>query len=111
MANRTIPVSEANAMIMQYLGYMTEHKINMQSQTQSAAFTAAGLIDYINTVKDYTDEFRIFFGVYPAGEKSGRITTIIWPYKGGKPAQRPDPGKGGGGSTDFDPYNDGSLNP
>jgi hypothetical protein len=110
MANRTIPVSEANAMIMEYLGYMTEHKVNMQSQTQSAAFTTTGLLDYINTVKDYTDEFRIFFGVYPAGEKIGRMTAIIWPYKGGKPAERPDLGKDGG-STQFDPYNDGGLSP
>lgn len=110
MANRTIPVKEANAMIEQYLGYMTEHKVNMQTQTHSAGFDKPGLLAYIDSVKEYADEFRICLGVYPSGDKAGRLTTIIWPYKDGRPAKRPDPGKDGG-STDFDPYNDGSLTP
>lgn len=111
MPNRTIPVSDANAMIAQYLAYMTDHKVNMNTQTHSASFTTPELLRWMNEVKDYTDEFRICLGVYPGGEKTGRMTTIIWPYKDGQPATHPDEGKDGGGKSQFDPYNEGGLTP
>jgi hypothetical protein len=112
MANQPIPITEANDMIQQYLTYMTSLKVDMGKQTHSVSFTSADLLKWVDEVKIYTDEFRICLGVYPAGGISpGRITAIVWPYKNGKPATKPDAGKSGGGSTGIKPYNQGGGNP
>jgi hypothetical protein len=111
MPNRTIPVSEANAMVQQYLNYMTEHGMDPKSQTHNVGFTTPNLMEWLNRVKDLTDEFRICLGVYPSGHPSaGRLTTIIWPYKNGEPARKPTQGKDGD-DTFEDPYNEGGLHP
>jgi hypothetical protein len=111
MPNQTIPVKDANAMVEQYLIYMTNHGIDPLKQTHNVGFTTPNLIEWLNRVKDLTDEFRICLGVYPAGHlNAGRLTTIIWPYKDGKPARKPIQGKDGD-DTFEDPYNEGELRP
>jgi hypothetical protein len=112
MANRPIPISEANDMIQQYLTYMTDHKIDMKKQTQSVSFVSQDLLSWMDGIKKYTDEFRICLGVYPAGNaNAGRITVIVWPYWEGKPAKQPDAGKSGGGNDGIKPFNQGQGNP
>jgi hypothetical protein len=114
MANRPIPVSEANQMIKLYLDYMTGLGVDMNKQTTSVSFSAPELLDWMATVKPYTDEFRIFNGVYPQGHtQAGRITSIIWPYKDDQPATKPveEEGKGGGSGNPIPPFNDGHTRP
>lgn len=112
MANQPIPVSEANDMIQAYLEYMTRLGVDMSKQTHSVSFTAPELSKWMETVKSYTDEYRMCLGVYPGGENAGRMTVIVWPYKNGKPATKPDTeGKSGGGGGFAPPYNQGQLNP
>lgn len=112
MPNQPIPVAQANAMVSTYVSYMERHGINMGQQTLNVSFTTPELLAWLNQVKDFTDEFRVCVGVYPDGEsKAGRLTAIIWPYKGGKPATQPDQGKSGGGSSFIPPFNEGGLQP
>jgi len=113
MPNQPIPVPQADAMVASYVSYMQKHGINMTQQTMNVSFTTPELMAWLDQVKVFTDEFRICVGVYPDGEtKAGRITAIIWPYKGGKPATWPaDEGKGGGGSSFIPPFNEGGLQP
>lgn len=114
MPNQTIPISKANAMIQQYVTYMTTHGVDMNFQTQTVVFDTTLLMEYLDRTKGYTDEFRICIGVYPNDEsKAGRITAIVWPYKNGQPASRSTDaeGKGGGGKPPLDPFNDGGLLP
>jgi hypothetical protein len=104
-----IPVSTANAMKEAYIGYMTQHSVNMHYQTHSVSFPSSDLVKWMSELQEYNlvDEFRIFAGVYaPPSPHAGRITVIIWPYKGGQPATD----MGDGGAT-IEPYNDGTLNP
>lgn len=120
MANQPIPVSQANDMIQNYLDYM--RSLNADDQTQSVSFNTTALLNWMNSVKDFADEFRIFFGAYSDGTNKGRITTIIWPYKDGEPATRAtlrsrgDGGEEGdddddGDDTFIDPFNEGGLSP
>jgi myosin-crossreactive antigen len=113
MPNQPIPVNQADAMIAKYVSYMKDHGINMTQQTMNVSFNTASLMTWLDDVKVFTDEFRVCVGVYPDGElKAGRITAIIWPYKDGKPATRPDEqGKSGGGSSFIKPFNEGGLTP
>jgi hypothetical protein len=114
MANRPIPVSEANRMIETYISYMTKLGVDMSKQTASISFTEPALSTWMAEVRPYADEFRICEGVYPPDhEAAGRITVIIWPYKDGKPATRPaeEEGVGGGPSTPIPPYNEGGRIP
>jgi len=106
----TIPVSQANAMVNQYLIYMKEHGVDTKTQTHNIAFSSPELLEWMNRVKTTTDEFRVCLGVYPSGQNAGRLTAIIWPYKDGKPAKKPTAGKGGD-DDDEDPYNEGGLTP
>lgn len=113
MANRPIPVSTANAMIDSYLTYMADHGVDMKIQTHNVGFTSSQLLEWMLRVKDSTgsDEFRICLGVYPQGHQyAGKLTTIVWPYKDGKPAKKPIQGKDGD-DTFEDPYNEGELRP
>jgi hypothetical protein len=113
MANQPIPVSQANDMIKQYLDYLQKLGVDPNSQTQSVSFTSNELLKWQSDVMPFADELRICFGVYPpAAENAGRITSILWPYKNGKPATRPKAeGKDGGEEGEIDPYNSGQLNP
>lgn len=113
MANRPIPIKEANDMIQFYLGYMTALGVDMNNQTQSVSFTP-DLLTWMNSInrKDY-DEWRICYGMYGDSDpQRGRMTVIIWPYKNGKPAINSDEaGKSGGGGSGYNPYNQGQGNP
>ena len=113
MANRPIPVDQANAMITEYISYMEKLGVDMTKQTQSISFTSREFYQWLTGVLQYMDELRVCIGVYPDGEHAGRITSILWPYKNGKPAKKPKvQGKGGGDDDeDLEPYNVGSLNP
>ena len=99
-------------MISGYIAYMTKLGVDMQKQTQSVSFTSPEMLRWMNEVFKYTDEFRICLGVYPdTHPQAGWITTIIWPYKEGKPATEPEtPGKDGG-TVPIKPYNEGQHNP
>lgn len=125
MANQPIPVAQANVLIQNYNDYMTA--LNVSGQTESVGFDAAALLAWIDSVKDYADEFRIFFGVYDSSQKKGRLTSMIWPYKEGEPATRPEAlrtdgeggeggeeggtGELGGGAITLEPFNEGHLRP
>lgn len=109
MASQPIPVSQANTMIQEYDNYMTS--LNVNGQTESVSFESEELLKWMSDVEEYSDEFRIFFGVYPTGSSNaGRLTTIIWPYKNGNPATQPSEGKDGD-DTLIKPYNIGELHP
>ena len=115
MKNHPIPVSEANAMIGEYLNYLKQHGIDPEKQTQSISFTGVELMSWLRSNMHDPDELRICLGVYPAGhENAGRITAILWPYKDGKPATqaalvegKDDPPP----PPPTEPYNAGGLNP
>lgn len=107
MANQPIPIEQANEMIAAYIKYMEGLGVDMSTQTQSVSFTFAELQAWQELVEPYTDELKIYLGVYSSGAQAGRITTILWPYKDGKPAVTLtgiDPGG-------IKPYNDGNMNP
>ncbi len=103
MANQPIPVSTATAMIEEYISYMSDLGADMEQQTHSVSFGSTALLQWMETVQQHTDEFRICMGVYPSGDYAGRITTIIWPYKGGLPATAEE--------GEIEPFNEGSMNP
>ncbi len=113
MANRPIPVAQADDMIREYMKYLTQHSIDPAKQTQSISFGSYELMGWLTSVMPYADELRICEGVYPSDHlKAGRITVILWPYKDGKPAVRPDTeGKDGGGTSKIPPFNEGQGNP
>ena len=114
MANRPIPVAQANEMMGLYVNYMKSLGVNMTQQTHTISFTAPELLKWMSEVEPYADEFRICEGVYgPGHEKAGRLTTIIWPYKNGSPAYKAseEEGKDGGGGTPINPYNEGNGRP
>lgn len=110
MPSQPIPVAQAEAMIQAYTSYLTSLDVN--GQTESVSFESAELLKWIATVQANTDEFRIFFGVYPAGHaRQGRLTTIIWPYKNGSPATHLNLEGKDGDDTFIPPYNVGELHP
>jgi hypothetical protein len=118
MPNRPISPDLANAMIADYLAYMTAHKIDMKDQTHCVEFSSDALLAWMGSVSSYCDQYRICMGRYPIGhEYAGRLTVIVWPYKDGKPAVKPKdpkpPGNGGDDDDDepVDPFNEGTLNP
>lgn len=118
MSNQPIPIQTANLMIADYFNYMTEHGVDMNRQTQSVSFNSSILLEWMTSVSDYADEFRIFMGLYPDSDpRAGRTTVIVWPYKDGQPATMPgtsgkDGGEGDGGEGHgIDPFNEGTLNP
>ena len=104
MANQPIPVVTANEMRTAFIEYMTNLNVDMQQQTQSVGFGSADLLQWMGDVATYADEFKIFLGVYTAGEHEGRITTIIWPYKDGQPALDE-------GQNEIEPFNEGTGTP
>lgn len=112
-----ISVPTANLMIEAYTKYMEGHSINMNQQTHCVIFPTSQLNEWMNKVTPYCDEFRIYNGLYPAGEHENRTTVILWPYKDGQPARWPETenGYGDGDNDDGDgliqPYNEGHLNP
>ena len=112
MANHPIPVEQANEMIAQYLDYMTNLGVDMQKQTQSISFTSKELLQWLSESMPFADELRVCLGVYPEGaENPGRITSILWPYKNGRPATKPKIEGKDGDDDEIPPYNGGSLNP
>lgn len=117
MAGQPIPASQASAMIGDYIVYMSELGVDMETQTQSVSFTGDTIFEWLSDVMPYADELRVFMGRYPEGhEHAGRTTVILWPYKHGEPATRTATvGKGGGGEDDggdgLPPYNEGQGNP
>ena len=115
MPNKPIPVKDATAMMKAYVSYMTGLGVDMTQQTQTVSFGSQDLSKYISDTLPYADEFRICFGQYlPGQENAGRLTTIIWPYKDGKPAVYPSIGDGEGlgdpGGPVY-PYNEGNGRP
>lgn len=118
MKNHPIPAKEAYTMVEEYWKYLKKLGVDPDSQTQSVSFTASELISWMQRVMSVSDEFRIFFGVYPEGHpQAGRITSIIWPYKDGKPAKKVTSSVQGKDDPppppddEEDPYNAGGLNP
>lgn len=115
MKNHPIPVAEANMMVEAWLRFLKQAGIDPGKQTQSISFTSTELMSWLNKIMPAADELRICLGVYPDGhEKAGRITTILWPYKDGKPVLKPTrlDGKDDPDPKDEeDPYNAGGLNP
>lgn len=112
MANRPIPISEANDMIQYYLGYMSELNVDMTKQTHSVSFTGPELMAWLAEVMPYADELRVCEGMYlPGSSNAGRVTVILWPYKNGKPATKPDGDGKSGGTGGIAPYNQGHGNP
>ena len=114
MANQPIPVEQANEMIAQYIEYMTKLGVDMQKQTQSISFTSKEFLVWLNETMPFADELRVCLGVYPPGDENpGRITSILWPYKDGRPATWPKTeGKDGEDDPDeIPPYNGGTLTP
>ncbi len=112
MANQPIPVSTANAMISDYISYMTKLGVDMNHQTQSVSFDGTILMNWLGSVMPYADELRVCMGLYPAGNsQAGRTTVILWPYKNGLPATWPATGKDGGGDQTINPYNEGQGHP
>ena len=115
MQNHPIPVSEANAMTEAYRTFLKENGIDPDKQTQSVSFTAAELMNWLNKTMGFADELRICLGVYPVGHvNAGRITTILWPYKDGKPCAQTTRVEGKDDPPPpppTEPYNAGGLNP
>ena len=114
MANHPIPVKQANEMITQYLVYMKSLGVDTAKQTHSVSFTSKELLNWLSEVMPYADELKVCLAEYPNGyEHAGRMTTILWPYRDGRPATRPKiEGKGGGDDDEeIPPYNDGTLDP
>lgn len=102
MANRPIPVSDANNMIQEYLNYI-KNPVDMSKQTQSVSFTVPELKAWLDQTMPNIDEIRVCFGIYPVGHaQAGRITVILWPYKDGQPGKTNPP---------TPPYNEGSGRP
>ena len=102
MIGKTIPVSDANIMIQEYIKY-TQNPVDMSTQTQSVSFSSSELKAWLDQITPKTDEMRVCFGMYPAGHaKAGRLTVIIWPYKDGKPTRT---------NPEDPPYNDGQGKP
>jgi len=84
----------------------------MEHQTQSVSFTNDAFADWLSTVTPFTDELRVFMGVYPDGHaQAGRTTVILWPYKDGRPASKPLTIGKGNGNEDLPPYNEGTGHP
>ncbi|HET6996364.1 MAG TPA: hypothetical protein VFI06_15325 [Chitinophagaceae bacterium] len=114
MAGKKIAISTANAMISNYVDYLRTLRVDAKKKTEYVSFTLQEIQAWLNEVTPSTDELRIYLGVYSADSPTpgtpGRVTTIIWPYKNGKPAQKPIEGKDGddGGHP---PYNDGQGMP
>lgn len=102
MANKPIPVSDADTMIQEYIKYI-QNPVDMSKQTQSVSFTGPELMTWLNQTMPNADEIRVCFGIYPEGHaKAGRITVILWPYKGGEQAKTNPP---------IPPYNEGQGHP
>lgn len=108
MANRPIPINQANAMMSLYVSYIKS--LGAPDQTQSITFTAKELSAWLNEVLPYADEIRICEGMnLPAHPQAGSITVILWPYKNGQPAVLP--GNDSEGDLRIQPYNDGHVSP
>lgn len=103
MPNQPIPVETANEMIEEYINYMQEHGIDMEHQTHNVSFDFTTLQEWLGSISPYTDELKICLGVYTSGEHAGRITTILWPYKSGEPANNDE--------GEIEPFNDGAGTP
>ncbi len=114
MAGKPIPISTANTMVTNYVNHVRQLAVDPNKKTQYVSFTLSELMQWLSQVTPFTDEIRICLGIHPDGSGDpGRVTAIIWPYKGGSPATKPfSDGKDGGGDEDgVDPFNDGSNGP
>ncbi|MBL7741931.1 MAG: hypothetical protein JNN00_00520 [Chitinophagaceae bacterium] len=112
MTGKPIPVSEANDMSKAYVDYMTKLGVDMNNQTQSVSFTGETVMSWLNNIMPRADELRVFMGRYPEGhEQAGRTTVILWPYKDGKPVNRPSAQGKDGDDEPADPFNQGQGNP
>ena len=98
MANQPIPIPTALVMIGEYIDYMSVLGVDMNNQTHSVSFGSDELLDWMQQVKPYTDEFRICLAA--EGE---RITVIVWPYMQGEPASIEGVG--------IEPFNEGERKP
>ena len=108
MANQPIPVSKANALMQEYVSYMTGLGVTMSQQTQTVSFDAAALMQWLNNIGTNMDELRICLGVYePTDPDAGRITVALWPYKNGQPATEVDRGV----TVEIEPFNEGTGQP
>jgi hypothetical protein len=111
MAGKKIPVSQASAMISSYVDYLRTLQVDSKKKTQYVSFTLPEIQAWLDEVGPSTDELRVYLGVYPDGTSNpGRVTTIIWPYKNGKPALKPIEGKDGN-DEGHDPFNEGQGMP
>jgi hypothetical protein len=108
MANQPISVETANSMISAYQKYMVDHGVNMEEQTKCVCFDMAALNDWLAEVTPYSDEIRMFNGLYDSGTQVNRTTVIFWPYKDGQPAKIQ---QAISGDNFIEPFNDGRLDP
>lgn len=113
MAGKPIPIITANAMNKMYAEYVQQLPVAAGRKTEYVSFTFKELMAYLNEAAPYTDEIRIYLGMTAEPSPDpGRVTTIIWPYKNGRPATRPlAEGKDGGDGEGFPPYDEGNGNP
>ncbi len=112
MSGKPIPSSTASAMINKYVDHVQRLDVDAKKKTQYVSFTLSSFLEWLNQVAPSSDELRICLGIYADdSSEPGRVTTIIWPYKNGKPAAKPIEGKDGGDGSGHDPYNDGHGNP
>lgn len=107
MANQPIPIEQADKMISAYIKYMESFGIDMSKQTHNVTFTFAELQKWLSLVEPYTNELKVCLGLYTEGPGAGRITTILWPYKDGKPATE----LGAMDPSGIKPYNEGHSFP
>lgn len=115
MPGKPISKTAADAMIKDYIGYMTGLGVDMNKQTQYVSFTPATLLGWLNQKLPDADELRVFMGLYPPGHpQAGKTTVIFWPYKEGQPVSEGIGAKSADGPLAPDPdvaFNDGNSGP
>lgn len=76
----------------------------LSDQPDSVGFGLTNLNKWLASVAPHSDEIKIYFAV----DANSKLTMVLWPYSGGKPAQAAD---SRGMTTVVDPYNIGNRQP
>ena len=107
-----IPIDRARKMIDHFKDHIQGLALPKNKSTEYVSFDLPEFQKWLTSVTPYSDELKIFLGVYPDDHpEAGRLTLVIWPYKADQPAAEPRTvGKGGTGGG-FGPYNDGNSGP
>jgi len=110
---KAITIATANSMISNYVDHVKRLQTEPKKKTEYVIFSLPELMAWLKQIEPYSDELKICLGVHPQDASDpGRLTLILWPQKGGKPATEPvSEGKDGGGSGGINPYNDGNSGP